>query len=92
MAILSKAYKQGNFQSQNSLKLNFTNVLGNHSNFVGCKFFLKSNSPDILALRETNLEGSINFSKFSVRSYGPFAVVHVKDRLPFCMGFIQRKL
>ena len=29
------------------------------NNFVGCKSFLESNSPDILALLETNLEVSI---------------------------------
>ena len=49
MAILSKVHKQENFKSRNSLKLSFINVWGSHSNFVGCKFFLKSNSPDILS-------------------------------------------
>ena len=103
MAILSKAHKQGNFESQNSVKLSFINVRGSHSNFVGCKFFLKSNSPNILALHETNLEDSIDFSNFSVRSYLPLIrkysltnmyglVVYVKDRLPVCMGLICRKL
>ena len=100
MAILSKVHKQENFKSQNSLKLSFINVWGNHSNFVGCKFFLQSNSPDILALRETNLRDSIDFSNFSVRSYLPLIrkdsltnglAVYVKDRLPVCMGLICRK-
>ena len=100
MAILLKVHKQGNFKSQNSLKLSFINVWGSHSNFVGCKFFLKSNSPDIIALRETNLRDSIDFN-FSVRSYLPLIrkdsltnglVVYVKDRLPVCMGLICRKL
>ena len=101
MAILSKVHKQGNFESQNSLKLSSINVWGSHSNFVGCKFFLKSNSPNILALRETNLGDSIDFSNFSVRSYLPLIrkdsltngpAVYVKDRLPVCMGLIYRKL
>ena len=48
MAILSKACKPDNFESHNSLKLSFTNILGLHSNFVDC------NSPDILALCETD--------------------------------------
>ena len=101
MVKLSKVHTQGNLESQNSLKLSFINVCGSHSNFVGCKFFLKSNSPDILALRETNLGDSIDFSSFSVRSYLPLIrkyslsnglAVLVKDRLPVCMGLIRRKL
>ena len=101
MAILSKVHKQGNFESQNSLKLSFMNVWGSHSNFVSCKFFLKSNSPNILALCETNLGDSIDFSNFSVRSYLSLIrkdtltnglAVYVKDRLPVCMGLICRKL
>ena len=48
MAILSKECKPGNFVSQNSLKLSFINISGLNSNFVDCKSFIKSNSPDIL--------------------------------------------
>ena len=55
MAILSKACKPDNFESHNSLKLSFMNIQGLHSNFVDCESFLESNSPDILALCETNL-------------------------------------
>ena len=58
MAILSNACKPDNFESYNSLKLSFTNTGGLRSNFVDCEFFLKSNSPDILALCETNLVDS----------------------------------
>ena len=47
MAILSKGCKLDNFEPHNSLKLNFTNILGLHSNFVGCESFLESNSPEI---------------------------------------------
>ena len=60
MAILSKACKPGNFELHNSLKLSFINIQGLHSNFVDCKSFLESNSPDILALCETNLNDSID--------------------------------
>ena len=55
MAILSKACKADNFELHNSLKLSFTNIQRLRSNFVDCESFLESNSPDILALCETNL-------------------------------------
>ena len=38
-------------------------------NFVECESFLESNSPDILALCETNLDDSIDCSNFSLRGY-----------------------
>ena len=44
---------------------------GPHSNFVDCESFLESNSPDILALCETNLDDSIDSGNFSVRGYLP---------------------
>ena len=71
MAILSKACKPDNFESHNSLKLSFTNIRGLRSNFVDCESFLESNSPDILALCETNLDDSIDSDNFSVRGYLP---------------------
>ena len=71
MAILSKACKPDNFESHNSLKLSFTNIRGLCSNFVDCESFLESNSPDILALYETNLDGWIVSGNFSVRGYLP---------------------
>ena len=71
MAILSKVCKPENFESHNSLKLNFTNIQGLRSNFVDCESFLESNSPDILALCETNLNDSIDSGNFSVRVYLP---------------------
>ena len=55
MAILSKGCKPDNFESSNSLKLSFTNIQGLCSNFVDSESFLKSNSLDILALCEANL-------------------------------------
>ena len=94
MAILSKASKPDNFESHNSLKLSFTNIRGLRSNFVDCESFLESNSPDILALCETNLDDSIDSGNFSVRGYLPLIrkdssthmhglAVYVKEGLPF---------
>ena len=67
MAILSKECKPDNFEPHSSLKLSFTNTRGLRSNFVECESFLESNSPDILALCETNLDDSIDSGNFSVR-------------------------
>ena len=94
MAILSKACKPDNFESHNSLKLSFTNIRGLRSNFVNCESFLESNSPDILALCETKLDGSIDCGNFSERGYLPLIrkdssthmhglAVYVKGGLPF---------
>ena len=88
MAILSKACKQDNFESHNSVKLSFTNIQGLRSNF------LESNSPDILALCETNLDDSIDSGNFSLRAYLALIrkdssthmhglTVYVKEGLPF---------
>ena len=94
MAILSKECKPDNFESLNSLQLSFTNIRGLRSNFVDCESFLSSNSPDVLALCETNLDDSIDSGNFSVRGYLPLIVkdssthmhghaVYVKEELPF---------
>ena len=94
MAILSKAYKPDNFESHNSLKLSFTSIRGLCSNFVDCVSSLESNSPDILALCETNLNDSIDSGNFSMRGYLPLIrkdssthmqglAVYVKEGLPF---------
>ena len=94
MAVLSKWYKPDNFESHNTLKFRFTNILGLCSNFVECESFLESNCPDILALCETNLEDSIDSGKFSVRGNLPLIrkdsitpthglAVDVKEGLPF---------
>ena len=103
MAILSKACKPDNFESQNSLRLSFTNIRGLRSNFVDCESFLKSNSPDILALCEKTLDDSIDSGNFPVRGYLPLIrkdssthmhglAVYVKAGLPSCTGRISRKL
>ena len=94
MAILSKACKPDNFELHDSLKLSFTNIRGLRSNFVDCESFLESNSPDILALCETNLDDSVDSGNFSVRGYLPLIrkdssthmhglAVYVKEGLPF---------
>ena len=94
MAILSKRCRTDNFELQNSLKLSFTNIQGLHSNFVDCESFLESNSPDILALCETNLDDSIDSGNFSLRGYLPLIrkdctthihglAVYVKEELHF---------
>ena len=62
-----------------------------------CKSFLESNSPDNLALCETNLDGSIDSNNFSVRGDLPLIrkgsstqmhglAVYVKIVLPFAQG------
>ena len=94
MVILSEECKPDNLELHSSLKRSFRNIGGLHSNFVDCESFLKSKTPDILALYETNLDDLIDSSNFSVRDYLPLVqkdssthmhglVVYVKDGLPF---------
>ena len=94
MAILSKACILDNFELHNSLKLSFTNIWEFCSNFVDYESFLQSNSPDILAVCEISLDGSIGSGNFSERDYLPSirkdstthmhtVTVYVKDGLPF---------
>ena len=45
------------------------NIRDLHSNFLDCESFHESNSSDILALYETNLDDSIDSGNFSVRDY-----------------------
>ena len=51
----------------NSQQRSFINIWGLCLNFVDCESFLESNSPDIPALCETNLDDSIDLGNFSVR-------------------------
>ena len=67
--MLSKACKPDNFESHNSLKLSFANTRRLCLNFVDCKSFLELNSPDILAMCETNLDDSNDSGNFSVTGY-----------------------
>ena len=71
MAILSNGCKPDNFESLNSLKLSFTSICGLRSNFVECESFLESNSLDILALFETNLDDPNDSGNFAVRGCLP---------------------
>ena len=76
------------------LNMSFTNIWALCSNFFDCESFLESNSPDILALCEANLDDSVDSGNFSVRSYLPLLrkdssthmhglTVHVKEGLAF---------
>ena len=53
------------------LKLSFINIQGLRLNFVDFESLLESNSSDILALCEKNLDDSIDSGNFSVRGYLP---------------------
>ena len=81
MAILSKGCKPDKSEPHKSLKLSFTNIRELRSNFAECESFLESNSPDILALCETNLDGSIDSGDFSVRGCVSFirkdSIIHM---------------
>ena len=100
MAILSEGCKPGKFELHNSLKLNLKNIWGGRSNFVHCKTFLESNSPEILALCETNLDDSIYTGNFSVRGYLRLiqkdSTTHMHGLAAyvtsFCTGLISTKL
>ena len=94
MTILSKGFKPDNFELHNSLKLSFMNIRGLRSNLVDFESFLESNSSDVLALCETNLNDSINSGNFSMRGYRSLIrkdsithmhglAVYVNEGLPF---------
>ena len=94
MAILSKACKPDSSESHNCLKLSHTNIIDLCSNFADCKSFLVSQSRDVLALCEANLDDSIDSGNFYERGYLPFfrkdsstnmhcLAVHVKEGIPF---------
>ena len=96
---LSKACKPENFESHNSLMLSFMSIRGLCLNFVDCQSFLESNSLDILALFETNLDDSIDSGNFSMRGYLPLirkdsdTHMHGLARATsFSTGIISRKL
>ena len=99
-AYRQKACKPDNFESHNSLKLSFTNIRGLRSNFVDWESVLESNSPDILALCETDLDDSIDSGNFSLRGYLPLIrkdysshmhglTIYVKEGLPFARDLSQ---
>ena len=65
------------------------NIRGLRSNFIDCESFLESNSPDILALCETNLVDSTDSGNYlplirkdsTTLMHG--LAVYVKEGLPF---------
>ena len=67
------------------------NIWGTSSNFVDCGSFLESNSLDILALCETNLDDSIDSGNFSVRGYLPLirkdSSTHIRKLCRFLLMF-----
>ena len=87
MAILLKACKPDNFESDDSLKLCFTNIRGLCLNFVDCESFLKLDSPDIVALCETNLDDSFDSGNFSVRASFNLPLIH-KDSSTHMYGLL----
>ena len=93
MAILSKGRLPDTFEPDNSLELSFTNIRSPCTNFVECESFFESNSPDILAICEANLDDLIDSGNFSERGYLPLIrkdyithmhglAVYVKEGLP----------
>ena len=72
------------------------------SQFYGnCQTLLESNSPDILAIRQTNLDGSVDTGNFSVIGYLPLIrkdstthmhdlAVYVKVRLFFAQDLSRQ--
>ena len=97
MAILSKGCKLDIFEPYNSLRLSFRNIWALCFNFVEFESSLESNSPEILALCETNLNNSTDSCNFWVKGYLPLIqkdfishmhglAVYVKERLPFAWG------
>ena len=100
MVILSKACKPDNSESHNFLKVSLTNIWGLCLDFVDCKSFLELNSPEILALCETNLDDSIDPGNFSGylsliqkdSSTHAWSCSLCEIRTTFCTGLISRKL
>ena len=61
-------------------------------NFVDCESFLESNSPEILALCETNLDNSIDSGNFSVRGYLPLIQKDSSTHMHGVTGYIKEGL
>ena len=75
-----------------SLKLNFTNIQGLRSNFVGCESFLESNYLDILALCETNLDDSTDCGNFFVMGCLPLIRKDFITHLHGLAGYVKEGL
>ena len=78
----------------NGIKTDIVSVV--HLSFVDCESFLESNSPDVLALCEANLDGSIDSGNFSVRGYLPLiqkdSAAHMHGLAVYVKGLISTKL
>ena len=102
IAILSKGCKPDNVESQNSLKLSFTNIRGFCSNFAECQSFLEANSWHSCSMWDKL--GWLNmFWQFlcqKVSSLNPKRFCHwyvwscslCEGRTSICKGLISRKL
>ena len=86
----------------NSLELSFTNIGGLCFNFVDCKSFLESNSPDILVVWDKP-GWLIDSGNFSVRGYLPLIQkestthmhglrVYVKEGFPYAQDLSLENL
>ena len=78
MIYFDRAWHAGLFHKLRSYRISgqipglISSFLSNRRNKARyCKSFLASNSPDILALCETNLDDSIDSGNISVRGYLP---------------------
>ena len=79
------------------------NIRGLHSSFVDHESFLESNSPDIIALCEKNLDDSVDSGTFSVRSclhliqresstHMHVFAIYMKEGLPFAEDLSRNHL
>ena len=80
---ISKGCEPDNFETHNSLNLSFSNIRVLSSNFLESESFLESNSLDILAQCETNLDDLIGSGHYSVMGYLP---VIQKDSVTDMLG------
>ena len=73
--------------------LSFTNIRGLRGNFDSCESYLITNSPDVLAISETNLSSDIDSNRFTVPGYHPILrkdssthmhglAIYIRDSLP----------
>ena len=97
-----------NRASQNQphpINLSYTNVRGLRTNFSSIQSFLHVNSPDLLALCETNLDDSISDREFDVPGYSTLITKHdhlnrhlhglgvyIKDGLPCARDISHEEL
>ena len=72
MVILSKACNPDNFESNNSLKLNFMNIRGLRSTFVDRESFLQTPLTFLLYVCEKNLDASNDSGNFFVTGFSSF--------------------